>query len=76
MKLPGKQYVVSARVCRNGRTDKDYLFYTIGIPPELGRLLVGRYFIPELTDDGILFRPVRKKKYDTPSWLKTGGDGQ
>jgi hypothetical protein len=48
----------------------------IGIPARLARDLLpqaqaGRVFVCELTDDGILFRPVPDEPVEVPDWLQS-----
>jgi hypothetical protein len=50
-------------------------YYHLALDPELGRLVpADMLFIPELTDEGILFRP--EKLFTTPEklpeWIKNG----
>ncbi len=49
-----------------GTTDKKYRQFMISIPREIAELLPsGVEYVPELTDEGILFRPVT-----VPDWAK------
>jgi hypothetical protein len=45
-------------------------YYTLALNPAIGRLVEGRAFIAELTEDGILFRPADPTPKEVPSWLK------
>lgn len=49
-----------ARAKRSG--DVDYMDYSIGIPSSIAEPLVGALFEVTCSDDGILLRPVAKRK--------------
>ena len=62
---------------RGGRAVKPFKspkgFYTLALAPDIGRVVEGILFVPELTDEGILYRPVDKPK-PVPTWAtKKGG---
>jgi hypothetical protein len=57
------------------KTDRgkgEYMVYSIGIPEKIAALLPeGIRFDPELTEEGLLFRPVLpKKEPELPIWIK------
>lgn len=56
---------------------RDYTIYSIGIPAEIGsKIPADMSFTVELTEDGMLFKPVSTKKskqapQKLPKWLET-----
>ena len=53
----------------------EQVIYSLAVPREIGELLDGgQYFTAELTEDGILYRPVRAGEPplpdDLPAWVR------
>ena len=45
--------------------------YRLTLPPELAEAIPpDQEFVPELTEEGLLYRPVDAAKPDLPSWAK------
>ena len=45
--------------------------FTLTVPPKIARLIPAEQeFAPELTEDGILYRPVENTVKEVPSWIK------
>jgi hypothetical protein len=64
----GRTYVVRKHTVG---PEGQYTSYTIGIPAWMGRVLPeGIELLPELTPEGILFRPVSvRNPQDVPDWV-------
>lgn len=61
-----RTYQVRSGGTRNGVVNR----YVLGLPLEIGRALLGREFDFELTDSGILFRPIPSESHPSPKWAK------
>lgn len=47
--------------------------FVIGIPPHMARLIRGKKFVPELTEEGLLYRLITLTEADNeplPEWVK------
>lgn len=62
----GGPYKATKRHTQGGK----YTYYTIGLPSDIGELVFDQdlRFIPVLTEEGILFRPI-DKSIERPDWV-------
>lgn len=62
------------RKLRKDKGSEDYDAASLAVPMEIARILPSNVrFRPELTDDGLLYRPVEEatqESGDLPGWLK------
>jgi hypothetical protein len=63
------------RKSKGGSREHSYDTYTLTVPREIAEVIVNKEeelrFEPELTEDGILYRPVREsKEQEVPEWAR------
>lgn len=59
---------------RRGKQDRPQVVFTLTVPPHMGRAIPsGERFVPEFTEDGILYRRVdsqQPQQCKLPDWIK------